>query len=124
MKMEIRLELKVCPPTGMVGTDANMKKQFALYIKQHPKLNAIAGKYGVTLTDRVNDFDNFKTTLVSHFDNVGDEICASFGIGAHLGSLGIDIDISYLSDISDCICLIKTHKHKYGESHEGRNRNI
>tara|TARA_R110002020_G_scaffold439330_2_gene649818 strand:- start:353 stop:727 length:375 start_codon:yes stop_codon:yes gene_type:complete len=122
--MEIRLELKVCPPIGMVRTDANMKKQFALYIEQHPKLNAIAGKYGVTLSDRVNDFDNFKTTLISHFDNVGDEICASFGIGSHLKGVGIDIDISYLSDIADCVCLIKNHKHKYGGSHERRSRNM
>ena len=122
--MEIRLELKVCPPTGMVRTDANMKKQFSAYIAEHPALNAIASKYGVTLTDRVNDYVNFKTTLTSHFDNVGDEICASFGIGAHLGALGIDIEISYLSDISNCVYLIENHKHKYGGNDARRNRNI
>tara|TARA_B100000700_G_C14711603_1_gene699386 strand:+ start:373 stop:717 length:345 start_codon:yes stop_codon:yes gene_type:complete len=105
------------PPKGISWTEEEYNLNFKKYIKlQENEIKNIAISTGVKLVGRINHPENYSSSVITLFDDIGDEICLAFQIGALLHAHGLNFNITYTSDISECIKLIENYKVKKEES--------
>ncbi len=106
-----RLNLQMIPPKGISWSKEEYDLKFKKYLAlQKNEITGIANETGVKLVGRVNHLENYSSTVITVFNDIGDEICLAFKIGALLQNHGLNFNISYTSDISECMKLIENYK--------------
>ena len=112
-----RLNLQLIPPKGTSWTEDEYEINFQRYISlQKKEISNIANEAGVKLVGRINHQENFSSSLITIFKDIGDEICLAFHVGALLHEHGLSFNISYSSDISECMKLIENYKDEKDEN--------
>ena len=108
-----RLNLQMIPPKGISWSEEEYELNFKKYVSlQDNKIFKIAEITGVKLVGRVNHPEIYTSSFITVFKDIGDEICLAFQIGALLQEHGLNFNISYTSDISECMKLIENYKDK------------
>ena len=108
-----RLNLQMIPPKGKSWSKEEYDYNFQKYLDlQKKEITNIANETGVELIGRVNHSENYSSSVITVFNDIGDEICLAFKIGALLQNHDLNFNISYTSDISECMKLIENYKEK------------
>ena len=106
-----RLNLQMIPPKGISWSKDEYDHNYQKYLDlQNNEITNIADETGVKLVGRINHSENYSSSVITVFNDIGDEICLAFKIGALLQNHGLNFNISYTSDISECIRLIENYK--------------
>ena len=111
-----RLNLQMIPPKGKSWSKEEYDYNFQKYLDlQKKEITNIANETGVKLIGRVNHSENYSSSVITVFNDIGDEICLAFKIGALLQNHDLNFNISYTSDISECMKLIENYKERKEE---------